>query len=106
MNDDFGGNFKFSANPGGTFVASNNINKSDSGTNSLVNVVLLFQASFAQRYFGWIYVPDCSYDSKKCSFASPSVVAARTAVSQVTLIYTFLPCMEYVDNSKSTNIFY
>ena len=106
MSDDFGGNFKFSANPGSTFDASNNINKCAGGTNSLVNVVLLFQASFAQRYFGWVYVPDCSYDSEKCSFASSSVVAARSAVSQATLIYTFLPCMEYVNNSKSTNIYY
>ena len=103
--DDFGGQFKFSNNPQTTFTVANNINRSNYN-DSFTNIALLFQALFTQRYFGVIWTTESgTYDRNKCSFASPSEVVIVN-IKSVTHIYTFLPCMEYVDNSKSTNIFY
>lgn len=106
ISDDFGGNFKFSASAQTTFVAANNIGKNyTDGTIDLYPIQL--QNLKKQIYIGSLASQGrgTSYNSNNPTYTMSSFKEGHDQ-SWVIHNYTFLPCMEYVDSSKSTNIFY
>lgn len=104
MSDDFGGNFKFSTNPQTTMALGDIYQWS---INQDVFYRLIFQNS-AQKISCSKY--DGSYDANVLGYIGNKLeynVADGHVYSNWGPYHsTFLPCMEYVDNSKSTNIFY